>query len=127
MITLNEALNKGMDAVMINGKTYVFTNMRVERKSVPDELYVYDVRDDDDCSGVFANIKEFVMVNHWGTIIGQVPLPLDENGTYWCEEEDGQFIEHFIRGIIYIQNGSPVMLCGDEAKPGDRCVSVANI
>ena len=32
------------------GKTVLFTNMRVDRSTVPEDLYVYELRDED-CTG----------------------------------------------------------------------------
>lgn len=71
----------------VQGKPYLFTNLRVDRKSIPDGFHAYDVRDDD-CDGQFWEIQNFVMVNHWGTIIGLEPVKLDANSQYWCAPED---------------------------------------
>ena len=58
------------------GKTVLFTNMRVNRSTVPENLYVYELRDED-CTGDICEIKPFIMVNHWGTIICKEPIELD--------------------------------------------------
>ena len=58
------------------GKTVLFTNMRVDRSTVPENLYVYELRDED-CTGDICEIKPFIMVNHWGTIICKEPIELD--------------------------------------------------
>ena len=60
------------------GQTVLFTNMRVDRSTVPEGLYAYDVRHDDDCTGEICEIKPSVMVNHWGTIICKEPIEMDE-------------------------------------------------
>lgn len=70
------------EVVDVNKKLYMFTNMRVDRDSIPEGLYAYDVRDD--CDGEFWEIQKFVLVNHWGTIIGKYELPL-EDGSYLCD------------------------------------------
>ena len=62
------------------GQTVLFTNMRIDRSTVPEGLYVYDVRHDDDCTGEICEVKPSVMVNHWGTIICKEPIQLD---AYW--------------------------------------------
>lgn len=85
-------LETGMDVVEVNGEKYLFTNARLDRNTIPDYLHAYDVRDDDECSGEFAEIKEFVMVNHWGTIVGNKPIPLVD-GFYICTEDDGNFVD----------------------------------
>lgn len=71
------------EVVDVNKKLYMFTNMRVDRDSIPEGLYAYDVGDD--CDGEFWRIQKFVLVNHWGTIIGKDEVPLGEDGAYWCD------------------------------------------
>ena len=74
------------DVVSVQNKPYLFSNLRVERNSIPEGFYAYDVRDD--CDGEFWEIQKYVMVNHWGVIVGLEPITLDERGQYWCEPEE---------------------------------------
>ena len=74
------------DVVDVQGKPYLFTNLRVIRESIPEGLYAYDVRDD--CDGIFWQIQPRVLVNHWGTIIGCQPVDLDDTGAFICEEDE---------------------------------------
>lgn len=88
---------KSYEIVSVNGCPYMFTNMRIDRDSIPSGLVAYDVRDND-CDGTFAQIQKFVMVNHWGTIIGKDELPLDPKwfDYYPDEENDGWFSGDFV-------------------------------
>ena len=72
------ALKEIYDLVTVCDIPMIFTCCRVDRKTVPKGLHVYDVRHDDDCQGIPCQIKEFILVNHWGTIISTKPLKLDE-------------------------------------------------
>lgn len=75
--------NAQVEIVSVQGKPYMFENGRVDRDSIPEGLYTYDVRDDND--GQFWEIKPSVVVNHWGTIIGKEPVALDDDGeSYEC-------------------------------------------
>lgn len=76
------------DVVSVQGKPYLFTNLRVDRDTVPKGLHAYDVRDDS-CDGEFWQVQRFVMVDHWGTIIGLQEIELDDTGAYQCEAEPG--------------------------------------
>lgn len=71
----------------LDGKPVAFTNMRLDRQTVPDGLYCYDVRDSDNCDGSCAEVKPHIMVNHWGTILCKSPLELDEHGSYYPQED----------------------------------------
>ena len=53
----------------ILGHDALFTCLRIDRKSLPEGLHAYDLRDCDDCSGDPCQLKSHVMVNHWGTVI----------------------------------------------------------
>ena len=89
---------KSLEIVSVNECPYMFTNMRIDRNTIPDGLVAYDVRDDD-CDGTCAQIQKFVMVNHWGTIIGKDEIPLDPK--WFCyypdEEKDGWFTGDYVQ------------------------------
>lgn len=69
----------------IDNRLVLFTNMRLNRDTVPDGFFCYDVRDSDSLNGSMAQIKPYVMVNHWGTILCRVPFPMEEYGCYYPE------------------------------------------
>lgn len=71
----------------LDGRLVAFTNIRLDRESVPADLYCYDIRDSDHLDGSCAEVKKFVMVNHWGTILSKSPFPLDEHGSYYPAED----------------------------------------
>lgn len=50
----------------------LFTNYRIDRSTVPEGLYAYDLRDE--CDGEICQLKSHVLVNHWGTILGREPF-----------------------------------------------------
>ncbi len=59
--------------IEVFGKQGLFTNMRINRDTVPDELYAYDCRDGD-CDGCICEITNYVLVNHWGTVFFLEPI-----------------------------------------------------
>ena len=96
------AQEESFELMELFGKTVLFTNMRVDRSTVPEDLYVYELRDED-CTGDICEIKPSVMVNHWGTIICKEPIELDtkwnskfvDEGDY-CYLGDTAKLEEFI-------------------------------
>lgn len=66
----------------------LFTNLRLDRTLLPKGLHCYDVRDSDDLNGSFAQVKPFILVNHWGTIICKDEIPMNEYGCYYPEGDD---------------------------------------
>lgn len=83
-----DATKESFTLIDLEGHICLFTNMRIDRSTIPEGLYCYDVRDSDFCDGSFAEIQPFVFVNHWGTIICKEELPMNsEWGTYIPENE----------------------------------------
>lgn len=70
----------------IDSRPVLFTNMRLNRDTVPEGLFCYDVRDSDYLDGSMAEVKPFVMVNHWGTILSREAFPLDGHGSYYPKD-----------------------------------------
>ena len=71
------ALAESYEEVTVLNRPMLFTNSRIDRASVPKGLYVYDVRHDDECQGIPVEIADFILVNHWGTLISSRPIKLD--------------------------------------------------
>ena len=62
------------------GHDALFTSLRIDRKTLPEGLYAYNLRDCDDCTGDPCQLKNYVLVNHWGTVIVREPIDGAENG-----------------------------------------------
>ena len=55
------------DKKIIGGK---FTSMRIDRNTIPEGLHAYDVRHADfDTDNFICFIKDFILVNHFGTFV----------------------------------------------------------
>ncbi len=97
------AAEEDFELMELFGQTVLFTNMRVDRSTVPQDLYVYDVRHDDDCTGEICEIKPSVMVNHWGTIICKEPIEMDE---FWhskfVDKDDYSYLGDSVKLDEYI-------------------------
>ena len=86
------AFEESYELVKLDDKYCLFTNMRLDRTTVPKGLHCYDVRDSDDLDGSFAEICPSVLVNHWGTILCKDPFPLNEFGGYYPQATE-QFLD----------------------------------
>ena len=64
----------------------LFANCRFKSTSIPDGYYKYDVRHDDEWLGIEVEIKEFIMVNHWGTILTLKKLTSNKDESIMLEE-----------------------------------------
>lgn len=76
--------------MLVNGIPCLFTDRRIERKTLPANLYVYDIRDGDD--GDFASIERNVWCDHGGTILTDREIPMTEGN--WTPIEDYTFTDN---------------------------------
>ena len=82
--------NEKFQKVSVCGIPCEFNDMRIDRSTVPAGKYQYEVADDDESSGDPARVQLGVMVNFFGTLICDTPLPVGEDGVLWLA--DGDFI-----------------------------------
>ena len=75
-----DARNEIFEHIGLFDSPAMFTNARVDRSTVPDGLFCYDVRGSDDDPGALCVMENHVMVNHAGTVIGVVDYQLEKGG-----------------------------------------------
>ena len=67
-----------------------FSDMRIDRSTVPKERYQYEVADDDESQGNPVRAGYGIMVNFFGTLISDGPLPTGYDDVLWLY--DGDFV-----------------------------------
>lgn len=69
-----------------------FSDMRIDRSTVPKKKYQYEVAGDDDSGGNPVRVQRGVLVNFFGTLISDMPLsPMDDN-VLWLQEGDFEWL-----------------------------------
>ena len=82
-----DAKKETFELAMLDAYPVLFTSARVDRKTVPKDLFCYDVRHDDGGQGIACEVKPHVLVNHWGTILSKEEIPMEESGSYYPSED----------------------------------------
>lgn len=61
---------------VVNNKiiTGLFTNLRIDRDTLPEGCYAYDIREGD--NDVFSTVELFVGVNHTGAFVTREEIPM---------------------------------------------------
>lgn len=77
-----DARNEDFELAEIDEEPVIFTNARIDRGTVPPDLYCYDVRESEGFSGDPATLEKVVSINHWGTILSKKPFPLEDDAYY---------------------------------------------
>ena len=63
--------NQKLDLAVIFDKLVLFTCERLNRNFPIEGVKCYDIRHDAECRGDMAQLKDGVMVNHWGTVLSK--------------------------------------------------------
>ncbi len=79
------------EPIIVNDIPCLFTNSRVERATLPENIHAYDIQGDGGDKD-FAALIRFVAVNHTGTILTDRQIPLTEGD--WTPIEDYNFIDN---------------------------------
>lgn len=69
-----------------------FSDMRIDRSTVPKGRYQYEIADDDESQGDPARVRRGIMVNFFGTLISDVPLPIVNDSVLWLQEDDFEWL-----------------------------------
>lgn len=75
----------------------LFSNGRIDPTTIPEGMYVYDLRGSDNDPGQPITVENHVTVNHAGSVITAKPLDLGEDGRLTFTEEEGL---NFVGGEI---------------------------
>lgn len=75
----------------------LFSNGRIDPATIPEGMYVYDLRGSDYDPGMPVTVENHVTVNHAGSVITAKPLDLGEDGRLNLTEEEGL---NFVGGEI---------------------------
>lgn len=91
---MNDKLSKErFEPIKLFGKLVLFTPSRIRDEELPKGIYRYEVRHDDECLGIMCELSKRILVNHWGTILSDKPIQLEQNGyRYIDEDKDVQYL-----------------------------------
>lgn len=65
-----------------------FSDMRIDRSTVPKERYQCEIAGDDESQGIPSRVKGVIMVNFFGTLVSDVTLPLGRDDVLWLYDSD---------------------------------------
>ncbi len=76
------------EKVNVCGIECEFHDMRIDRSTIPEEKYQYEVAGDDDCEDEPVRVSQGVIVNFFGILISNQPLPIGKDGVLWLGDGD---------------------------------------
>ena len=84
-----DARTEKFDAIEFFDTPMLYSMFRLERSTVPKNLYMYEVRHSDYDDAVPVEIKKDILVNFWGTLISSRPLQMNERDCCYIRPNDG--------------------------------------
>lgn len=81
-----DAMTEDFEEITVFNKTALFTNIRIDKATVPKGLYMYEVRHNDDWSDP-VQIGKSIVVNHFGTILTREPIKLSQSGLLYIDPD----------------------------------------
>lgn len=82
-----DASKQNYQEVTIMGKPALFTDFRIDRATVPEGVYRYELRHGDADWGEPIELSRSLMVNFYGTVLTREPFQLPIDG--WIPLESG--------------------------------------
>lgn len=76
----NNIFNMKFEVLTLFKNPVLFYPERISKDKIPQGIYRYEVREDDECRGEMVEIAEGIMYNFWGTILSNKEINLHPYG-----------------------------------------------
>ena len=90
------AMTEDFEHIELFGKPALFSNFRIDRSTVPDGWFCYDVRGSDNDPGRLVTLEVSVIVNHAGTILSPEEITFPKGKNYRLIKEKINFLEECV-------------------------------
>lgn len=94
--------------VTILGKPALFTECRIDRTTVPEGVYHYEVRHADEDWGEPITLSRSILVNYYGTVLTREPFQLPVEGWIPLESDSLAFQDGGCRTLAEFQQKYPI-------------------
>ena len=102
-----DASKQNYQEVTIMGKPALFTDFRIDRATVPEGVYRYELRHDDEDWGEPVSLSRSIVVNYYGTILTREPFQLPIDGWIPMENDSLSFQDGGYRTLAEFQQKYP--------------------
>ncbi len=92
----DSAMKDDFELIEIYGKPAMFTNGRIDRFTVPEGWYCYDLRGSDNDPGEPATVEQYASFNHAGAILLPTPIKFPSGQKYRSLIENREYALNFL-------------------------------
>lgn len=101
------AMTAAFEEVTVYGQPALFTSLRIDRGTVPDGLYLYELRHADEDWSDPCQLARGILVNHYGTVLTREPIQLPIEGALNMNPGDFNFSDGGCRTVAAFQEKYP--------------------
>lgn len=88
--------------VEVMGKECLFSDLRIDRNSIPEGYLMYEVRHSDEDWGEPVEIALGILVNFFGTLLTKEPFTLEQstvtdNAYLWLEDDSWHYLDEYVK------------------------------
>ena len=94
-----DALSQSYDSMEIFDQPVMFFCGRIDRSTVPDGMFMYEIRHSDEDWGEPIQLGKSILINHYGTIISSKPIDIPPDGLREISAEDWGFTDEGITNL----------------------------
>lgn len=101
------AMTEAFDEVTIFGQPALFTSLRIDRSTVPEGIFLYELRHGDEDWSDPCHLARGILVNHYGTVLTRDPIQLPIEGWLPLNPGDFNFSDGDCRTVAAFQDKYP--------------------
>ena len=87
------------EEVVICGIPALFTSLRIDRRTVPDGMHLYEIRHSDEDWGEPCQLARHILINHYGSVLTSEPIQFPPDGGLDLDSETFHFSDAGFRTI----------------------------
>lgn len=101
------AMTAAYEEVTVFDKPALFTSLRLDRDTVPEGMFLYELRHGDEDWSDPCHLARGILVNHYGTVLTREPIQLSIEGWLQLDAGDFNFSDGDCRTVAAFQDKYP--------------------
>ena len=97
------------EVVELDGIPALFIEERIEKEGIPEGLFCYDIRHNDEDQGIGCEIANHVRVNFWATVITKEESPMKDGSCFLQDAIDFQGYSLSVEDFMKEQSQEQIM------------------
>lgn len=101
------AMTASFEEMSVYGHPVLFTSLRIDRSTVPEGMYLYELRHGDEDWSEPCQLARSILANHYGTVLTREPIQLPVSGALELNTGDFDFSDGDCRSVAAFREKYP--------------------